>query len=67
MLSSNVALRYVSFSAQALAKSCKIIPVMLMRIVINKKRYAILQVGLRARVSIAHLARPTPLYRCVMW
>ena len=64
MLSSNVALRYVSFSAQALAKSCKIIPVMLMRIVINKKRYTILQVRPRARVSIAQLARPTPLTRC---
>ena len=43
MLCSNVALRYVSFSAQALAKSCKIIPVMVMRIVINKKRYSALQ------------------------
>lgn len=43
MLCSNVALRYVSYSAQALAKSCKIIPVMVMRIVINKKRYSALQ------------------------
>jgi solute carrier family 35 (UDP-galactose transporter), member B1 len=39
MFASNFALTFVSYPTQALAKSCKMIPVMLMGIVINKKRY----------------------------
>ncbi len=39
MFSSNLALNYVSYPTQALAKSCKVIPVMLMRIVVSGKRY----------------------------
>lgn len=39
MFASNAALSYVTYPTQALAKSCKMIPVMLMRIVVNKKRY----------------------------
>lgn len=35
------ALRYVSFPAQVLSKSCKIIPVMLVGIVINHKSYPV--------------------------
>ena len=40
MFTSNLALNYMSYPAQSLAKSCKVIPVMLMRILINGKRYA---------------------------
>ena len=39
MLLSNWALSYLSYPAQSLAKSCKLIPVMLMRIVINRAVY----------------------------
>lgn len=39
MLTSNLALSYVSYPTQALAKSCKMVPVMLSRIIINKKSY----------------------------
>jgi UDP-galactose transporter B1 len=41
MYASNWALAFVSYPTQALAKSCKMIPVMLMRIVINGKRYTL--------------------------
>lgn len=43
MFASNYALSFVSYPTQALAKSCKMIPVMLMRIIINKKRYSWLE------------------------
>ena len=49
MYSSNLALNYMSYPAQSLAKSCKLIPVMLMRIVVLRKVYALheyVQVGL---------------------
>jgi len=39
MFASNVALKMVSFPTQALAKSCKLIPVMLMRIIVLRKSY----------------------------
>lgn len=39
MFSSNAALAYVSYPTQALGKSCKLIPVMLTRIFINRARY----------------------------
>ena len=39
MLCSNWALSYMSYPAQNLAKSCKLIPVMLARILINHARY----------------------------
>ncbi|SPR00785.1 unnamed protein product (mitochondrion) [Plasmodiophora brassicae] len=39
MLCSNQALRYVNYPTQVLGKSCKMIPVMLMGICINGKRY----------------------------
>eukprot|EP00474_Spongospora_subterranea_P008821 CRZ09279.1 hypothetical protein [Spongospora subterranea] len=39
MLSSNMALRFVNYPTQVLGKSCKMIPVMLMGVFINKKRY----------------------------
>lgn len=39
MLFSFTALRYMSYPMQALGKSCKMIPVMLMGIVIRKRRY----------------------------
>jgi UDP-galactose transporter B1 len=39
MYSSNLALSYMSYPAQSLAKSCKLIPVMLMRIVVLGQRY----------------------------
>lgn len=39
MYCSNWALAFVTYPTQALAKSCKLIPVMLMRIVINGKKY----------------------------
>jgi UDP-galactose transporter B1 len=41
MFASNAALAYVNYPTQALAKSCKMIPVMLARIVIVGKRYAL--------------------------
>ncbi len=40
MLASNVALNYVSYPTQVLAKSCKLIPVMIMRIVVLGKSYS---------------------------
>lgn len=39
MLSTNYSLLFVSYPIQALAKCCKLIPVMLMRIIINRTRY----------------------------
>ena len=39
MFASNESLRYVDYAYQALAKSCKLIPVMIGRIVINKETY----------------------------
>lgn len=39
MSSSNEALKYVSYAFQALAKSCKMIPVMLGNVVIGNKKY----------------------------
>jgi len=41
MLASNLALTYVSYPTQVLAKSCKLIPVMLMRIVVLGKSYTL--------------------------
>ena len=41
MYSSNLALSFMSYPAQSLAKSCKLIPVMLMRIVVLGQRYAL--------------------------
>ncbi len=41
MFSSNWALSYVSFPTQVLGKSCKMIPVMLMRIIFVGKRYTL--------------------------
>ena len=41
MYSSNLALNYMSYPAQSLAKSCKLIPVMLMRVLVLGKRYAL--------------------------
>ena len=41
MLLSNWALSFMTYPAQSLAKSCKLIPVMLMRIVINHARYEV--------------------------
>lgn len=40
MYTSNEALKYVSYPAQALAKSCKMVPVMIGSIVLAGKRYA---------------------------
>ncbi len=40
MLSSNEALKYVNYPTQALGKSVKIIPVMLMGAIFYRKRYA---------------------------
>ena len=39
MYSSNLALNYMSYPAQSLAKSCKMVPVMLMRILTVGQRY----------------------------
>jgi len=39
MFASTASLAYVTYPTQALAKSCKLIPVMLMRVFINRKRY----------------------------
>lgn len=39
MLCSNEALKYVSYPLQALAKSCKMIPVMVGQILVNRTRY----------------------------
>jgi UDP-galactose transporter B1 len=39
MFASNVALAYVSYPTQALGKSCKLIPVMLTRIFVNRVSY----------------------------
>jgi UDP-galactose transporter B1 len=41
MLFSNEALKYVSYPTQALAKSCKMIPVMLFGFLIRNKRYSL--------------------------
>lgn len=41
MFASNYALAFMSYPAQALAKSCKLIPVMLMRILVLGKKYKI--------------------------
>ena len=41
MLLSNWALSWLSYPAQNLAKSCKLVPVMLMRIVINQAKYEV--------------------------
>lgn len=41
MLCSNEALKHVSFPTQALAKSCKMIPVMLMGVLIRRKKYSL--------------------------
>ncbi|KDO33406.1 hypothetical protein SPRG_02213 [Saprolegnia parasitica CBS 223.65] len=49
MLCSNEALKHVSYPTQALGKSCKMIPVMLMGVLIGRKKYALkeyLSVGL---------------------
>ncbi|DAZ94816.1 TPA: hypothetical protein N0F65_012843 [Lagenidium giganteum] len=40
MLCSNEALKHVSYPTQALGKSCKMIPVMLMGVLIRRKRYS---------------------------
>jgi adenosine 3'-phospho 5'-phosphosulfate transporter B2 len=37
------ALKYLSFPVQTLSKSCKIIPVMLVGILVNKKKYPVLE------------------------
>ncbi|KAF1779354.1 UAA transporter [Phytophthora cactorum] len=41
MLCSNEALKHVSFPTQALGKSCKMIPVMLMGVLIRRKKYTL--------------------------
>ncbi|OQS03560.1 Drug/Metabolite Transporter (DMT) Superfamily [Thraustotheca clavata] len=41
MLCSNEALKHVSYPTQALGKSCKMIPVMLMGVLIGRKKYAL--------------------------
>lgn len=41
MLCSNEALKHVSYPTQALAKSCKMIPVMVMGVIIRKKKYSL--------------------------
>lgn len=41
MLCSNEALKHVSFPTQALAKSCKMIPVMIMGVFIRRKKYTL--------------------------
>ncbi|CAH0516861.1 unnamed protein product [Peronospora belbahrii] len=41
MLFSNEALKHVSFPTQALGKSCKMIPVMLMGVLIRRKKYTV--------------------------
>lgn len=43
MLTSNLALSYLSYPLQSLMKSCKIVPVMLMRMIVNKKRYRLIE------------------------
>lgn len=43
MSCSTMALQYVSMPTQVLAKSCKMIPVMLMKIVINGTRYSMIE------------------------
>jgi hypothetical protein len=40
MLASNEALKYVAYPTQAVAKSCKMVPVMLMGVVINNRKYS---------------------------
>lgn len=41
MYATNYSLNFINFPTQALGKSCKLVPVMLSRIIINKKRYAL--------------------------
>jgi UDP-galactose transporter B1 len=41
MYSSNLALNFMSYPAQSLAKSCKLIPVMLARMLLLGKRYSL--------------------------
>ena len=41
MSASNQALMYVSYAFQALAKSCKMIPVMLGNVLLGSKRYSL--------------------------
>lgn len=43
MFCSNASLQYVTYPTQVLAKSCKMIPVMLMRLIVNKKRYSLIE------------------------
>jgi len=52
MFASNYALNYVNYPTQALAKSCKMIPVMIMGILINGKRYKLREYGEVLLISI---------------
>lgn len=45
------ALKYVSFPAQVLSKSCKIIPVMLVGIILNQKAYPLLEYAEAVAIS----------------
>jgi len=44
MLCSNLSLQYVSYPFQALAKSCKMVPVMMFNFLLGNKKYSILEV-----------------------
>lgn len=61
-LSSNAALGFVSYPTQALAKSCKIIPVMLVGVAVNGRRYRAREYAhmalVSAGVALFMLARP---------
>lgn len=43
MLASNMALQYVNYPTQVLAKSCKPIPVMILGVLISRKRYPLIK------------------------
>ena len=52
MYTSNEALKYVSYPAQALAKSCKMVPVMIGSIVLAGKKYALQKYAAVALVTL---------------
>lgn len=61
MLCSNEALKHVSFPTQALGKSCKMIPVMLMGVLIRRKKYTLRDyvcvVAITAGIAIFQLGK----------
>jgi UDP-galactose transporter B1 len=64
MFSSNLALGYMSYPAQALAKSCKLIPVMLSRFIIMKevkytRREVVQVIAITAGIGVFMLGAPS--------